>query len=61
MLRSIAACAVLSLTCACSQPTAPAAPVEAPPPLTSGFDAATFDKTTRPQDEIGRASCRDRV
>ena len=52
MLRSIAACAVLSLTCACSQPTAPAAPVEAPPPLTSGFDAATFDKTTRPQDDL---------
>lgn len=54
MLRPIAACTVLSLTVACSQPTPPAATAEAPPPLTSGFDAATFDKTTRPQDDLYR-------
>ncbi len=54
MLRPIAACTVLTLTAACSQPTPPAATTEAPPPLTSGFDAATFDKTMRPQDDLYR-------
>ncbi len=55
MLRPIAACAVLSLTAACSQPAAPpASKADAPAPLTSGFDAATFDTAVRPQDDLYR-------
>ncbi len=50
--------AVLVLGCvsaACSQPAPPAsAPATAPPPLVSGLDAASFDKTVRPQDDLFR-------
>ncbi len=46
---------VLPLVAACSQPSAPAsAPAAAPPPLVSGLDAATFDRTARPQDDLFR-------
>src|SRR5688572_13633043 len=41
------------VSAACSGPGAPAAP-PAPPPLVSGLDAATFDKTVRPQDDLFR-------
>ncbi|MBP7776736.1 MAG: M13 family metallopeptidase [Acidobacteria bacterium] len=51
MLRTLAACLVLGFTAACSEP---AAPTTAAPPLTSGFDAATFDAATRPQDDLYR-------
>ena len=55
MLKPLAACAVLSLTVACSQPAAPEASKTATPaPLASGFDAATFDKAVRPQDDLYR-------
>ena len=55
MLRPFAVCAVLSFTVACSEPAAPAAPkTAAPAPLTSGLDAATFDKAVRPQDDLYR-------
>ncbi|MCC6991914.1 MAG: M13 family metallopeptidase, partial [Acidobacteria bacterium] len=55
MLKPLAACTVLSLTVACSQPAAPEAPkTAAPAPLTSGFDATTFDKAVRPQDDLYR-------
>ena len=55
MLKPLAACTVLSLTVACSQPAAPEAPqTAAPPPPTSGLDAATFDKAVRPQDDLYR-------
>ena len=43
------------LCAACSQPAAPPGPVAAaPPPPTSGFDAAGFDKSVRPQDDLFR-------
>jgi putative endopeptidase len=40
---------------ACSRESAPAAPAAQPPvPLTSGLDAAGFDRTVRPQDDLSR-------
>ncbi len=39
---------------ACLQPAAPVAPVAASPPLTSGLDPASFDKSVRAQDDLFR-------
>ncbi len=44
--------AVIILGSACSQPAAPPAPAAAPPPITSGLDPGSFDKSVRPQDDL---------
>jgi len=52
MPRFAAALALVLVSAACSQPAAP--PAAPRPPLVSGLDAATFDRTVRPQDDLFR-------
>ena len=55
MPRRLALLVLGCVSAACSQPSAPAAtPAPAPPPLVSGLEAASFDKTVRPQDDLFR-------
>ena len=55
MLRHAALVPVLAVAAACSSPSTPAAPAAPPPPpLVSGLDAATFDESVRPQDDLFR-------
>ncbi len=55
MPRRLALLVLGCVSAACSQPSAPAAtPAPAPPPLVSGLEAASFDRTVRPQDDLFR-------
>jgi putative endopeptidase len=53
MLRRLTLLVLGCVSAACSGPSAPPAPA-APPPLVSGLDVATFDKSVRPQDDLFR-------
>jgi len=55
MLRIAALALTFAIAAACSSPSSPAAPAPPPPPpLVSGLDAATFDRSVRPQDDLFR-------